>query len=216
MSIKWKISDDLVPYSKALNVMEKRVKQIIAKNTQEMVWLLEHPSIYTAGTSASNDELLQPPSLPVFKTGRGGKYTYHGPGQRVIYLMLNLKTRTVSGNPDLRLYVYNLEQLIIETLAELSIKGERRQGRIGIWVSNEDGYEAKIAAVGIRIKKWVTYHGIAINVNPNLAHFIGIVPCGIKDFGITSIEKLGKHTSIKQLDLILKEKFNKIFGELHA
>ena len=196
MTIDWKITKDLVQYSKALEIMEERVAQIIKDQAHEMAWLLEHPSLYTAGTSATKEDLLQDNILPVFQTGRGGKYTYHGPKQRIMYLMLDLKRRAQPAHPDLKKYVYNLEQLIIDTLKNFDIEGERKQNRIGIWVTDKNGIEAKIAAIGIRIKKWVTYHGIAINVDPALEHFNGIVPCGIKEYGITSMYKLNKKIKI--------------------
>jgi lipoyl(octanoyl) transferase len=211
MITEWKINQHVVPYLDALNIMEQRVEQIITNQNSEMIWLLEHPPLYTAGTSAKTSDLLQSNLLPVYKAGRGGQYTYHGPGQRVMYLMLDLKKRT-QGNPDLKQYVYNLEQLIIESLIEFGIKGERKKGRVGIWVIAQNSKEEKIAAIGIRVKKWVTYHGIAINVNPNLEHFNGIVPCGIKNYGVSSIEKLNKEVNMNKLDYILKQKFDKIFG----
>jgi lipoyl(octanoyl) transferase len=211
MTIDWKITKDLVQYSKALEIMEERVAQIIKDQAHEMAWLLEHPSLYTAGTSATKEDLLQDNILPVFQTGRGGKYTYHGPKQRIMYLMLDLKRRAQPAHPDLKKYVYNLEQLIIDTLKNFDIEGERKQNRIGIWVTDKNGIEAKIAAIGIRIKKWVTYHGIAINVDPALEHFNGIVPCGIKEYGITSMYKLNKKIKMNELDQALKKNFNKIF-----
>lgn len=211
MTIDWKITKDLVQYSKALEIMEERVAQIIKDQAHEMAWLLEHPSLYTAGTSATKEDLLQDNILPVFQTGRGGKYTYHGPKQRIMYLMLDLKRRAQPAHPDLKKYVYNLEQLIIDTLKNFDIAGERKQNRIGIWVTDKNGIEAKIAAIGIRIKKWVTYHGIAINVDPALEHFNGIVPCGIKEYGITSMYKLNKKIKMNELDQALKKNFNKIF-----
>ncbi len=211
MTIEWKVTKDFVQYSKALEIMEERVAQIINDQAPEMAWLLEHPSLYTAGTSATKKDLLQDNILPVFQTGRGGKYTYHGPKQRIMYLMLDLKRRAQPNHPDLKKYVYNLEQLIIDTLKNFDIEGERKRNRIGIWITDKNGMEEKIAAIGIRVKKWVTYHGIAINVDPALEHFNGIVPCGIKDYGITSMYKLNKKIKMEELDQALKQNFNKIF-----
>jgi lipoyl(octanoyl) transferase len=192
--IEWKISTEPVDYLEAIEFMEKRVEDIITGNAPEMVWLLEHPSIYTAGTSAKKKALLDPDRFPVYETGRGGEYTYHGPGQQIAYVMLNLKKRM--DKPDLRKYVKDLEQWIINTLQQFDIKGERRENRIGIWVQNEDGSEDKIAALGVRVRKWVTYHGISINVTPDLSHFTGIIPCGISQHGITSIEKFSNNNYI--------------------
>ena len=212
MTIEWKITKNFVPYPEALETMEERVTQIIDGQAQEMAWLLEHPSLYTAGTSAVKSDLLQDNILPVFQTGRGGQYTYHGPKQRVMYLMLDLKKRASPKQPDLKEYVHNLEQLIIDTLDKFDIQGERKQGRVGIWVTSENGKEEKIAAIGIRVKKWVTYHGIAINVDPDLEYFDGIVPCGIKEHGVTSMHKLNKKIEMEQLDQALKESFDKILS----
>lgn len=210
--MQWQIAKDLVHYPQAVLEMEKRVDDIIASREAELIWLLEHPDLYTAGTSAHTDDLLEQNKLPVFQTGRGGQYTYHGPGQRVMYLMLDLKARAYSKQPDLKQYIYNLEQLIINTLASFDIVSERKAGRVGIWVTDTSGQEAKIAAIGIRVRKWVTYHGIAINLNPNLEHFRGIIPCGLKDFGVTSIHKLGKNISMLSLDEELKRQFEVVFA----
>jgi len=187
--------------------MESRVAGIIDGTEKELVWLLEHPPLITAGSSANSGDLIDKNKFPVFETGRGGKHTYHGPGQRVCYVMLDLKTRNIA---DVRKYVWSLEQLIINTLARFGINGERREGRIGIWTRNGEG-EAKIAAIGIRIRKWVTFHGLAINVNPDLSHFSAIVPCGISGYGVTSLKDLGKEVSIDKLDAVLKEEFHRIF-----
>lgn len=203
----WKISAGLLNYEDALTQMESRVAEIASGAGEELVWLVEHPPLYTAGTSAKPSDLIEPDKFPVFQTGRGGEFTYHGPGQRVAYVMLNLKGRNAE---DIRAYVKNLEQWIINTLARFDIDGGRRQGRIGIWVNTNNG-EAKIAAIGIRVRKWVTYHGIAINLSPNLTHFAGIVPCGISQYGITSFADIGKNISMDQLDEVLKEEFFKIF-----
>ena len=208
-SIEWKISDEPVAYEEAIKSMEERVDNVIKGASNELVWLLEHPPLYTAGTSAKESDLVDKDKFPVYETGRGGEYTYHGPDQRVAYVILNLKDR--SESPDLKQYVYQLEEWIINSLARIGIEGERREGRVGIWVKDGNS-ESKIAAIGIRIRKWVTYHGISLNVSPDLEHFKGIVPCGIKGYGVTSIEKMGKHISIEEMDKILKEEFLKIFG----
>lgn len=199
--IEWKISEDLIPYGDAVSSMEGRVADIRENAKNELVWLLEHPPLYTAGTSADDSDLLDS-RFPVHKTGRGGEYTYHGPGQRVAYVMLDLKKRQTK--PDIKKYVWQLEEWIIRTLAEFDIKGERRQGRVGIWVALPDGSESKIAAIGVRIRHWVSYHGISINVNPDLSHFSGIVPCGIANHGVTSLHDLGKTISMAELDDALK------------
>lgn len=203
--IEWKSENNPVAYDFAVETMEKRVADIRSGNAPELVWLLEHPPLYTAGTSAKEGDLLDT-RFPVHKTGRGGEYTYHGPGQRVAYVMLDLKKH--QGNmPDVRAYVCALEGWIIRTLGTFDVKGERRAGRIGIWVDQGAGREDKIAAIGIRIRHWVTYHGIAINVNPDLSHFDGIVPCGIREHGVTSLHDLGKAISMDMLDIKLKENF---------
>ena len=206
MDTEWKIEKEPINYTDAVNFMEERVKSIREDKTRNLVWLLEHPNLYTAGTSAEDKDLLNK-NIPVFKSGRGGQYTYHGPGQRIAYVMLDLKTR----GSDVRKYVYDLEDWIIKTLATLGVTGERREGRVGIWVVNSDGSEDKIAAIGVRIRKWVSYHGIAINLNPDLSYYSGIVPCGIKQHGVTSLEKLGINISQEELDKALKENWNKVF-----
>ncbi|MGN7438820.1 MAG: lipoyl(octanoyl) transferase LipB [Alcanivorax sp.] len=206
--VEWIFEKDAVAYPNAVELMEKRVADIRDTQGSETVWLLEHPALYTAGTSADESDLLEA-RFPVYKTGRGGEYTYHGPGQRVAYVMLDLKKR--QSKPDVRHYVWSLEEWIIQTLAEFDIKGERREGRVGIWVVMPDGSESKIAAIGVRIRKWVTYHGIAINVNPDLSHFGGIVPCGISQHGVTSMHDLGQKISMEELDSVLKEKFRLVF-----
>lgn len=207
MTIEWKISTKPIEYQEAINFMEKRIALIHEGTASELVWFLEHPAIYTGGSSAESKDLINSLNLPVYQTGRGGQYTYHGPGQRVIYIMLDLK----KGGEDLRKYVANLEDWIIASLAEIGLSSEKREGRIGIWTIDKDGNEAKIAAIGIRVRKWITYHGIAINVNPNLEHYSGIIPCGIKEFGVTSLSKLGYNTSFHELDSILKSKFSEFF-----
>lgn len=202
--IEWTISDRPIGYEDAVAVMEDTVADIRSGTSPEQIWLLEHPPLYTAGTSANPADLVDQ-KFPVFQTGRGGQYTYHGPGQRVGYVMLDLKKR--QQTPDIKQYICKLEQWVIDTLQEFDIKGERRQGRVGIWVVKPDGSEAKIAAIGVRIRHWVTYHGISINLNPDLSHFSGIVPCGISDAGVTSFEDLGVKATISQLDTVLRDKF---------
>lgn len=209
MTIEWKISKTPVDYETAISVMEERVAAIRAGEKDELIWLLEHPPLYTAGTSAKSDDLLNP-QFPVYETGRGGQYTYHGPGQRVAYVMLDLKKRQQA--PDIKQYICNLEQWIINSLQELDIKGERREGRVGIWVDRGAPFgDSKIAAVGVRVRHWVTYHGISINVNPDLSHFSGIVPCGISDAGVTSMGQLGADAGFDELDSVLEEKALEIF-----
>ena len=200
--IEWRVSDGLVPYEEALAFMDERSAAIRAGTARECVWLLEHPPLFTAGTSADPAELLNPSGFPVYKAGRGGRYTYHGPGQRVGYVMIDLDKR----GRDVRLLVDSLEGWMIAALAELGVDAHRAPGRIGIWVG-EGPKEAKIAALGIRIKRWVTLHGFSVNVAPDLEHFGGIVPCGISDFGVTSIEAEGKETPMSRVDAALKRSF---------
>jgi lipoyl(octanoyl) transferase len=210
--VKWSTSAEPVAYADAVARMEDWVDDIVRGQGPERVWLLEHPPIYTAGTSAKAGDLLDA-RFPVFKTGRGGEYTYHGPGQRVAYVMLNLKRR----KPDVRVYVHDLEEWIIATLAQFGVKGERRKDRIGIWVARGSGREDKIAAIGVRVRRWVTFHGIALNVNPDLSHFTGIVPCGVKaggKFGVTSLADLGVRASMADVDAALKATFGEVFGSL--
>ncbi len=206
---EWITSPSLIDYETAHETMLQRVDGIINGEAEELLWALEHPPLYTAGSSAQESDLLTPEQFPVYDAGRGGQYTYHGPGQRIVYAMLNLKTR-MQPKPDVRRYVCLLEEWIIKTLARCGVKGERREGRIGIWVVQPDGREDKIAALGIRVKKWVCFHGIAINVNPNLSHFGGIVPCGIREHGVTSLAALNKDISMDELDIILQEEFQKL------
>ena len=205
--IEWKISDSPVPYEEALDFMERRVADIDRGEADECIWMLEHPSLYTAGTSADSTDLVDPDRFPVYDAGRGGQYTYHGPGQRVVYFMLNLKKR----GQDVRNFVYNLEEVLIQTLAAFGIAGERREGRIGVWVVRHDGREDKVAAIGVRVRRWISYHGIAINVAPDLSHFSGIVPCGISEHGVTSLEDLGVTTTLKEVDTVLRKKIDAIF-----
>lgn len=203
----WIIADAPVAYPDALSFMEQRVADIAAGAAPEAVWLLEHPALYTAGTSAHAEDLLMPDRFPVYDTGRGGQYTYHGPGQRVAYVMLDLNRR----GRDLRRYITSLEQWIIDTLAAFNVKGERRQGRVGIWIDRGRGREDKIAAIGVRVRHWITFHGIAINVDPVLEHFSGIVPCGISGHGVTSLVDLGLPVTMADLDVALKEAFSTNF-----
>jgi lipoyl(octanoyl) transferase len=210
--VAWRIDDAPVAYGDALAVMDARAAAIASGEAGELVWLTEHPPVYTAGTSARPGDLLDP-RFPVFETGRGGQFTYHGPGQRIAYLMLDLRRR----GQDVRLYVASLERLIIGTLARFNIVGERREDRVGVWVRRPDkgpGHEDKIAAIGIRVKRWVTLHGLAINVEPDLTHFAGIVPCGVVDprHGVTSLVDLGLPVSIAEVDMALRAEFAAVFG----
>lgn len=205
-AVEWKVSDEPVPYPDAVSMMETRVAFIAAGAAQEQAWLLEHPSIYTAGTSAREADLVDA-RFPVYRTGRGGQYTYHGPGQRIGYVMLDLKRR----RPDVRAFVHDLEQWLIDALAMFDVKGERREGRVGIWVQRGTR-EDKIAALGVRVRRWVSFHGVALNVDPDLAHFDGIVPCGVREHGVTSLVDLGVPVSMTDVDVALKQSFSKIFG----
>ena len=204
--IEWKISDQPVAYPDALAAMEARAAAIAAGAASEQVWLLEHPPIYTAGTSAQDTDLIDA-RFPVYRTGRGGQFTYHGPGQRVGYVMLDLRTR----KPDVRAYVHDLEEWLIQTLAQFNVKGERREGRVGIWV-RRGMREDKIAALGVRIKRWVTFHDVALNVEPDLTHFSGIVPCGVTAHGVTSLADLGIPATMADVDVALKKSFKSVFG----
>ena len=218
-AIEWRVSNALVPYAEAVAEMERRVAAIRAGAAPELVWLLEHPPLYTAGTSARPEDLLAPGRLPVFKTGRGGQYTYHGPGQRVAYVMLDLNNH----GRDVRCHVWRLEEWMIRTLARFNVRGERRDGRIGVWVVSSggpDGREDKIAAVGVRVRHWVTYHGVALNIDPDLDHFRGIVPCGvdqaISGHGVTSLARLGVTASMPEVDMALRATFDDIFASAAA
>jgi lipoyl(octanoyl) transferase len=207
----WQISDALVSYPIAMEAMEARVGQIAAGEKPECVWLLEHPPLYTAGTSAAPSDLKDPDRFDVYEAGRGGQYTYHGPGQRIAYVMLDLKRRS----PDVRQFVAAVEQWTIGTLKRFNIEGERRDDRVGVWVARPGtahATEDKIAAIGIRIRKWVTFHGMAINVEPDLEHYQGIVPCGVSEHGITSFHQLGHLASMAEVDQVLREEFETIFG----
>ena len=203
---EWRISGRPVAYPEALAEMEARAAAIAEGRAPELVWLLEHPPIYTAGTSANDADLLDA-RFPVYRTGRGGQFTYHGPGQRVGYAMLNLKAR----KPDVRAYVHDLEQWLIETLALFGVRGERREGRVGIWVAR-GSREDKVAAIGVRIRHWVSFHGVALNVEPDLSHFGGIVPCGVRQHGVTSLADLGVMVSMADVDVAMKQSFEKIFA----
>lgn len=206
--VAWEVTDGLVPYPEALVRMDAEVAAIARSEAPERVWLLEHPPLYTAGTSARPEDLVAPDRFPVFKAGRGGQFTYHGPGQRVAYVMLDLRQR----GSDVRAFVTGLEQWVIDTLAVFHVKGERREDRVGVWVRRGPGREDKIAAIGIRVRHWVTFHGISINVAPDLTHFDGIVPCGIREHGVTSLRDLGLAVTMADLDAALKESFRAVFG----
>src|ERR1700709_106084 len=210
--VEWRISDEPIPYPEAVAAMEARVAAIATGDAPEMVWLLEHPALYTSGTSASPTDLLDP-RFPLFAAGRGGQTTYHGPGQRVGYVMLDLKRR----RPDLRVYVASLEEWIIGTLAGFNVRGERREDRVGVWVARPDkgpGFEDKIAAIGVRVRRWVSFHGISINVEPDLTHFEAIVPCGVADprYGVTSLVDLGHPVTMADVDVALRQAFGEVFG----
>jgi len=207
-AVEWTRAAAPVDYDAALAHMEARAAAVAVGDAREQVWLLEHPPLYTAGTSANPIDLVDPDRFPVFAAGRGGQYTYHGPGQRVAYMMLDLRTR----GRDVRCFVSGVEQLVIDTLAEFGVISERRAGRIGVWVVKPDETEAKIAAIGIRIRRWVSFHGLSINVAPDLSHFSGIVPCGITDYGVTSLADLGVDVSMTDLDAVLARNFVRLFG----
>src|SRR6476646_9701671 len=211
-AVEWRISDTPVPYLEAIAAMEARVADVAAQNASELVWLLEHPPLYTSGTSGKLADLLDP-RFPMFATGRGGQLTYHGPGQRVAYVMLDLKRR----QPDVRAYVAALEEWIIRTLDAFNVRGERREDRVGVWVRRPDkgaGHEDKIAAIGVRLKRWVSFHGIAVNVEPDLSHFSAIVPCGVADsrYGVTSLVGLAHPVAMAEVDVALRQGFEDVFG----
>jgi lipoyl(octanoyl) transferase len=205
---EWRRSDPPVPYPEAVGIMEQRVDAIRAGTARELVWLLEHPPIYTAGTSAREAELLAPLDLPVYATGRGGRYTYHGPGQRVGYVVLDLTRR----GRDLRCFVHDLESWLIQTLATFGVNGERRSGRVGIWIVMPDGSENKIAAIGVRVRRWVTFHGVSLNVDPDLQRYAGIVPCGIAEHGVTSLAALGVNVAMAEVDAAMAASFDFVFA----
>lgn len=211
MSVEWKISRGLVEYSKACSSMLERVGGIISGKEKELIWLLEHEPVYTAGTSAKPEDLLDSNRFPVLSTTRGGKYSYHGPGQRVVYVMLDLKKR---NKCDIREYVRNLGDLIVSTLASLGVESYFDSTNIGVWVKS-GGRPEKIAAMGIRLRKWVTYHGVSINVSTDLSHYAGIIPCGLAGLGVTSLRKLGKEVAMEELDKALRCEFDKVFSRDH-
>jgi lipoyl(octanoyl) transferase len=207
--IEWRVGDRLVPYPEALAEMEARAGAVRSEAGKELVWLLEHPPLFTAGTSADPAELFNPLNFPVFQAGRGGRYTYHGPGQRVGYLILDLEKR----GRDIRRFVHSLEGLMIAALGRLGVEARREPGRIGIW-TGRGAEEAKIGAIGVRVRRWVTMHGFSINVAPELSHFGGIVPCGIAEYGVTSLERLGLNPSMKLLDEAIAESFPAFLNSL--
>jgi len=215
-AVEWRISDSPVDYLEAVAAMVSRAAAIAAQEAPELVWLLEHPPLYTSGTSGKAGDLLDP-RFPLFSTGRGGQLTYHGPGQRVAYVMLDLKQR----RPDVRAFVAALEEWIIQTLAACNVHGERREDRVGVWVKRPDkgaGFEDKIAAIGVRLRRWVSFHGIAINVEPDLSHFSAIVPCGVADprYGVTSLVDLGHPVTMADVDVALRRAFDEVFGAVQA
>ena len=209
--VEWQVSTGLTDYADALAQMEARAAAIRAGEARELVWLLEHPPLFTAGTSAADEELLNPMHFPVFEAGRGGRYTYHGPGQRVGYVMLDLDRR----GRDIRRFVHALEGWLIAALADLGVAARREPGRIGLWVGRGDA-EAKIAAIGVRVRRWVTLHGFSVNVAPDLSHFAGIVPCGISDRGVTSLAALGARIGMAELDSALADGFPRFLAELRT
>lgn len=212
--MEWKISDGLVPYDEALDFMETRAAEIAEGRADDCIWLLEHPPLYTAGTSARIEDLKDPDRFPVHPSKRGGQYTYHGPGQRVVYVMMDLNKR----GRDIRCFVQDLENWVIATLAQFNLTGHIREGRVGVWIERPDRprlpsgavAEDKIAAIGIRLRKWVSFHGISINVEPDLGHFDGIVPCGITDYGVTSLVDLGLPVTMDDLDVALRSQFDQV------
>jgi lipoyl(octanoyl) transferase len=213
--VRWQLEDRPVPYDRALAFMDAKVMMIREKGEEDLVWLLEHPPVYTAGTSADPRDMLEA-KFPVYTAGRGGQYTYHGPGQRVAYVMQDLARRSQGSGPDLKSYVRNLEEWVIRALEKFGVKGERREGRVGIWVDmkpygGRKGEEAKIAAIGVRVRKWVAFHGVSINVNPDLSHYDGIVPCGIADHGVTSLAALGVKATVQDMDRALREAWEDVF-----
>jgi lipoyl(octanoyl) transferase len=207
--VEWTVADGLVGYEEAVAAMEARAAAIARGDAAEGAWLLEHPPLYTAGTSARDEDLIEPARFPVFRSGRGGQFTYHGPGQRVAYVMLDLSRR----GPDLRRYVAALETWLIGTLSAFNVRGERRDDRVGVWVRRpETGGEDKIAAIGIRVRRWVSFHGISLNVEPDLSHFSGIVPCGVRRHGVTSLVDLGIPVTMPEVDGVLRAEFERVFG----
>jgi lipoyl(octanoyl) transferase len=210
-AVEWAIAEAPVGYDEAVAEMEERVAAIASGRAAERVWLVEHPPLYTAGTSARDADLVEPDRFPVFRSGRGGQFTYHGPGQRVAYVMLDLNRRV----PDVRRYVAGLEAWLIGTLAAFNVRGERREDRVGVWVRRPDrggDAEDKIAAIGIRVRRWVTFHGVSLNVEPDLSHFSGIVPCGVRDKGVTSLVDLGIPVTMPEVDGAMRGAFERVFG----
>ena len=207
-AVEWQISDTPVGYEETVAAMEARVTEIQEHSAAELVWLLEHPALYTAGTGARPEDLLDGSLLPVRATGRGGKYTYHGPGQRVAYVMLDLRER----GRDVRRHVNLLEEWLIRALERFNVVGERREGRVGIWIDQGGRREAKIAAVGVRVRHWITYHGVSLNIEPDLDHYRGIVPCGIGEYGVTSLVDLGIPVTTAEVELALMDAFGEVFG----
>jgi lipoyl(octanoyl) transferase len=208
--IEWRIDNAPVPYEAAVAAMEARVAAIREGDAPGLVWLLEHPSIYTAGTSAQPADLLDPGRLPVHKSGRGGQYTYHGPGQRIAYVLLDLNKH----GRDVRCHVWRLEEWMIRTLARFGVTGERRDGRVGVWIAGVGGSDAKIAAIGVRVRRWVSYHGVALNIAPDLDHFRGIIPCGVSEHGVTSLASLGITATTADVDTALRATFDEVFASL--
>src|SRR5437588_1536646 len=206
--IEWRASETPVEYQTAVAEMERRVAAIRNGTAAELAWLLEHPPLYTAGTSARAEELIEPGRIPVYRTGRGGRYTYHGPGQRIAYLMLDLRRR----GQDVRCHVHQLEEWIIRVLARFGVQGERRDGRVGIWVVQPSGNEEKIAAIGVRVRQWVTFHGVALNVDPELENYRGIIPCGIAEHGVTSLSELRIAATMEEVDTALRCTFTEVFA----
>lgn len=205
--IEWRISQGAVDYPQAVAEMEERVAAIRAGDAPELVWLLEHPPLYTAGTSARPEDLLDPDLLPVYRSGRGGRFTYHGPGQRIAYVLLDLTRR----GRDVGCHVHRLEEWMIRALGHFGVAGERREGRIGVWVARAGGTEEKIAAIGVRVRRWVSYHGVALNLDPDLGHYRGIVPCGIAEYGVTSLAALGVRATTADVDAVLRAAFAEVF-----
>jgi lipoyl(octanoyl) transferase len=220
--IEWRLGNAPVPYEEAIAEMERRIAAIRDGSAPQLVWLLEHPPLYTAGTSARAEDLLDPALLPVHRSGRGGQYTYHGPGQRIAYVMLDLDRPDLrQSRRDVRCHVWRLEQWMIATLARFNVTGERRDGRVGVWVANSSqggrgGREDKIAAIGVRVRRWVAFHGVALNVDPDLDHYRGIVPCGISEHGVTSLARLGITASMAEVDMALRGTFDEVFGQSAA
>jgi lipoyl(octanoyl) transferase len=211
--IEWRISNDFIPYPNAVSEMEERVAGILSGHSDEQVWMVQHPPLYTAGTSADDADLLDAHKFPVFQAGRGGEFTYHGPGQRVGYVMMDINQR----GRDIRRFVRDLEEWMIVTLATFGVNGERREGRVGIWVDRGrhgglPGQEDKIAAIGVRLRRWVSFHGVSLNICPDLSHYDGIVPCGISQHGVTSLRDLGVDATVEDVDIALKESFETAFG----